>query len=199
MEIINSKRFGLFCLLMFLVTGVYGQKWRYPRVENGNTIISRDAAGGIKVAALLTEAQKKYLIDKGGVAPKLYYENSEYNRVSAKFQVAPDSRDLPTLKVNWLEATTYCRGYSINADKSDQQSWRLPTIRELMLISIFKESLTNCGDITTMTSEVWSGTSQINPKPNSNDPYACYVEFGLGVNRGTSQSDGYYVRCVRDL
>lgn len=183
----NSKRFGLFCLLMLLVVGAQGQTWKYPTVENGNTIVSRDAAGGIKNDALLTAAQKTFLMDQ--TTQPIYNEQSEYNKVSAKFQVAS------------VDASTVCEGkYTYTKCKSYSESgapagsWRLPTQRELMLIWMFKSKLTNCGTITSTIEHFWSSTEY-----SFVTNYAWYVSFSNGQTFSSIKGAYLAVRCVRDL
>lgn len=181
-----SKVFVIAGLLVFSAMGVQGQTWKYPKVENGNTIVSRDVAGGIKSDALLTATQKRFLMNQ--TTQPIYNEQSEYNKVSAKFQVA--STDASTSSA-WANAYTLCKSYSTGAAAG---SWRVPTQKELMLMWMFKSKLTGCGNIVTTSGDFWSSTENSN---NASNAWSVYFSTGSTPSYGKPGDSS--VRCVRDL
>lgn len=179
----------LFCLVCLLVcaAGVQAQptKWAYPKFENGNTIVSRNGTSGIKEVAVLSTAQKTFL--KNQSSQPIYSVSSEYNRVSAKLQVASTNA---STGATWTNAYSLCKNYSQSGAAAG--SWRLPTQRELMLIWIFKAKLTNAN--LPATGYFWTGTQS-----ETSSASAWYMNFSDGSVNVDSKTSSTSVRCVRDL
>lgn len=172
----------------------------YPRVETDKqTIISRDATGGVKETLTLTSAQITWL-NTTNTSTTGYNEQSDYNKVSPKLQVAivdcttsnSTTASSGTTLYNWANAYTACKAYTENS--SGAGSWRLPTQRELMLIYNVNNKLQN--PITLGTTFYWTGTES-----SSNTNLACYLIFANKTLTGYLHMKTYegYVRCVRDV
>lgn len=93
---------------------------KYPYVQDGKIIVSRDSRGGVKTTCLHP---------KWTVSPIGYNELSEHNRVAAKFEVyASDNTSTPSA---WGSEDGNC-----------PTGWRRPTQRELALIYVLNDKLT---------------------------------------------------------
>lgn len=174
--------------LVRCVKGLAAGGTTYPYVAaDGRTIVSRDADGGVKEAALLTAAQKAWLTTTNTSDPGFYYtDDGAYNRVSPKFQVAAADAGVS----RFVGAYSLCRAYGESGAPAG--SWRMPTLRELMLMYVLKGGLTGISAFT--AAEYWSSTS------GSSNSQAYYVGLGDGYmysHEGYSYS--YRIRCVRDV
>ena len=186
--------------------GGEGTTWEaYPRVENGNTIVLRDIFGS---------AEDRYPIHhKPWVATPAHGEAawdanvSGYNTVGEKFRVALSNakgKDGSSLMMTWFEASgttdaTYnsdgysaCAQYSEETNQSDKGLWRLPTIRELKLIYVYRNSIAN----SFITGRGYYSATR---KSDSNN-YAWYDYFSYSSDTVYTcpADDRHYVRCVRD-
>lgn len=103
----------------------YNGSDRYPYVQDGNIIVSRDENGGVK---------SDYIREGQWSPGENYNEQSADNKVAAKFEVAPFTVDDSGnwIRRTWNEAKEYCENYTDPEDGSG--GWRMPTQRELMLI-----------------------------------------------------------------
>ncbi|BCG54238.1 hypothetical protein AI2BBH_12840 [Alistipes indistinctus] len=186
--------------------GGEGTTWEgYPRVENGNTIVLRDIFGS---------AEDRYPIHhKPWTATPAHEEAawdtnvSGYNTVGEKFRVASSDakgKNGSSLTMTWFEASgttdaTYnsdgysaCAQYSEETDQSDKGLWRLPTIRELKLIYVYRNSIAN----SFITDRGYYSATR---KSDSNN-YAWYDYFSYSSDTVYTcpADDRHYVRCVRD-
>lgn len=177
---------------------------RYPYVENGKIIVSRDAAGGVNASGLLTQADKNALS-----TGNLYYTASACNKPSAKFEVY--ATDVSTEQKPWYELSGR-KMYNLTdspsgtgADKSIcPAGWRMPTQRELQLIWIFKRQLTGVTPLKEGDSYSRSyGCGTLAVKPPSGGEYNFWT-ISLGTNEDGYMSSrgvttGSFLRCVRDV
>ena len=106
--------------------------------------------------------------------------------------------------MTWFEASgttdaTYnsdgysaCAQYSEETDQSDKGLWRLPTIRELKLIYVYRNSIAN----SFITDRGYYSATR---KSDSNN-YAWYDYFSYSSDTVYTcpADDRHYVRCVRD-
>ena len=190
--------------------------FKYPYVltragENGEDIIvSRDNNGGVK---------KEYIRDTSAdpwsQTPK-HNETEDNNIVAAKFEIAShaiqdEGQPLYSLRKTWEEAQTYCETLG--------EGWRMPTQRELMLIYILNDQLSDPlydgNDNSNYHIYYWSATEDATKSgagAESNTGWS--VCFCKGTNSDftnnehfiiTGKTEGYpkstenYIRCVRDV
>ena len=186
----------------------------YPTVLNGNTILLKDNFGyasGYPIreeAWTVTPAHSEFC----GTDNK-----SGYNTVGKKFRVAlSDAKDKSGkyLAMTWFEASgitdaTYnpdgysaCAQYSEEADQSDKGSWRLPTIRELMvIINDVRSELTSVDEFE-ISSIYWAATEY-----SSNEDRALTLRLSVRGDSTYGEEAYFYkdrvlviaVRCIRDL
>ena len=97
-----------------------GTKYPYVKSEgNSSVIVLRDAAGGIDKASLFASRPTVTAAVAGG-------QHSENDRMSGMLQVQNADPGL----MNWYDAIDYCD----NLAQEGYDDWRMPTLRELMLI-----------------------------------------------------------------
>lgn len=158
---------------------------KYPYSINGKIIVSRDESGGLNKGSLHTDWQ---------ISPA-HDERQSDNALSASFEVAKDDCNstnsiiLEKESYTWTEATSVCSAYSENG-----VSWRLPTQRELMSISVMYNSGYLKGITAFKTSlDYWTSTHQ---KQGYNS-----WRFSFADNRMTTAliASQFFVRCVRDV
>ena len=102
------------------------------------------------------------------------------NRFAAKFEVAASDVDT---SATWDDAVNLC-----------PSGWRLPTIRELRLIYVYRNEL-GTFDLSAMSTGYWSATESSSDSSN-----AWYVVFGSGETGGKyPKIANSRVRCIRDL
>lgn len=164
-----------------MTNGLYAQTGvKYPYVttnSSGNkcVIVSRDAQGGVKSALLhanwtTATPAHNHSDEPDGTAKAC-------NAVSAKFEVY--SSDNATSGA-WADAAGKC-----------PSGWRLPTQRELILISVMKDQFSGITGLA--SASYWSATEYSTTS-------AWYFGFSTNyTNYATKTNTAYYVRCVRDL
>lgn len=173
---------------------------RYPYVENGDIVVSRDAVGGVRAEYLRDVGQQPWTETPD------HAENSKaLNIVASRFQVAaprPDAADA----MHWAEASAFCS----QLQESGFSDWRVPTQRELMLIYVVNDQLS-------------VPLYDKDPRPDPPDPdkavfyWSATRENGnatrvwtLGLSADNPEKEGKvepddgtsglnYVRCVRDV
>ncbi len=177
---------------------------RYPYVEGGNVIVSRDGRGGVKASYLRDVASTPW-----DETPQHTENNRSSNIVATRFEVATAQPDAAEATY-WNQASSYCSqlregGYS---------NWRVPTQRELMLIYVM--------DAEGQLAEPYR-LYDTDPRPNPPDPdlavfyWSATLENGssvrvwtLGCSANNIKKEGKvepydgttvlnYVRCVRDV
>ena len=175
-----------------------------PYVSDGNTIVMQDRYGFAQGYPLHGPWTRTPAHAEGGGS----YNRSGLNTCGQKFMVASanaKNKDCNLAVMTWYEAegttsTSYnpdgysaCSQYSEEPDQSDMGTWRLPTIRELMVIS----SMRLQGKLTAVNLPAgiyWSAAG-----------YESYELRGWGSSFSSNstgayfKSDRYNVRCVRDL
>ena len=180
--------------LMLTATAGYAQKKRYPYVQDGNIIVCREGNDGVK--ALLIHSN-------WATTPTHNELDTTNNRFAAKFEVATSDavgKNGSSATMTWYEASgttdaTYNPdGYSACASYSQdgKTGWRLPTIRELRLIYALRSELTSAN--LPSSSFYWSATGYSSYSLN-----AWNASFTGGRTGSNIKSNGYPVRCVRDL
>ena len=89
------------------------------------------------------------------------------------------------IKRNWDEAIEYA--------KSLGNGWRLPNIKELMILIDYSKynPATELPDMRSFP--YWSSSTFAN-----NSGYAWFVNFNIGIVDHYIKSDYFYVRCVRE-
>lgn len=93
--------------------------------------------------------------------------------------------------MNWLSAVNLCRDLSVNGG-----GWRLPTLRELILMWVLKPELEKIGAFSFGARTFWSAT-EFN---NGNSWYVDFSSGGTNASYKTSgEAYGRRARCVRDL
>lgn len=176
---------------------------RYPYVEGGNVVVSRDEKGGVEADHL-----RDVVSDPWMETPQ-HNESELLNIVASRFEVAAAQPDAAEATY-WNQASAYCSqlregGYS---------NWRVPTQRELMLIYVM--------DAEGQLAEPYR-LYDTDPRPNPPDPdlavfyWSATIVSGRPVNVWTlgcsannvgkegkvEPYDGTttlnYVRCVRDV
>ena len=100
----------------------------YPYLEGENIIVSRDENGGAREELVRN-------IDTATWTDGDYDEGSEKNKVASKLQVARIGS--AWVRNDWNEAKAYCAGY----EEGGHDDWRLPTQRELMLLYVMNDQL----------------------------------------------------------
>lgn len=153
------------------VAGGYAQSGvKYPYVQEGKIIVSRDAAGGVK---------SDCIHPNWTATPSHNQGDATNNRVAAKFEVANADASSGT---PWDSIDGNCTA-----------PWRLPTQRELMLMWVMKDQLTGVQSFPSST--YWSST-ELSGGLTSN---AWRVNFSSGDTHIEDKSNSYSVRCVRDV
>ena len=175
----------------------------YPYVSDGNTIVMQDRYGfaqGYPLHAPWTQTPAH-------AEPAYGSNNSGLNTCGQKFMVAKvnaKNSEGNQVSMTWYSASglsnasytppghSACPQYSEKPDQSDKGMWRLPTIRELKVIS----DMSAQGKLTALNLPAvsyWSATAR------STGTTVWYVNFSSNNTGNASFFDCYYVRCVRDL
>ena len=177
----------------------------YPYVSDGNTIVMQDRYG----------FAQGYPLHGPWTQTPIYMEEtwnantSGLNTCGQRFMVAKASavgKEGSSVRMTWYEASgmkhsTYnsngylaCAQYSEEPDQSDKGMWRLPTIRELQLISNMRlqKKLTA---VDLFAENYWSAT--YNTDYNADGAWSMAFDFHLPGR--SYRYNRYYVRCVRDL
>lgn len=173
----------------------------YPRIDTDKqTIISRDATGGVKEAAILTSTQTTWL-NTTNTSTTVYNEQSDYNKVPSNLQVAlvdcnttnSSMASDGTNGYTWESAYTACKAYSESG--AGAGSWRVPTQRELLLVYLFSNKLQKPLTLGSVVA-YWSGTESSGASDK-----ACYLLYANKTLSGYLNPKGIhsYVRCVRDV
>lgn len=173
-------------------------KDRYPYEAADRVIVSRDENGGVLESALLTTEQINYLNNTDPTLEENWYSTLDpINHVSPKFQVAENN----TKSVPWNQTYQQCAEY-YEGEESDPNTgkgkWRLPTHRELMLISVMsyeKNTLISLNQ----THTLWCSTHEEELQTGDWTARAwCKETFQYWItSRGTTERK--YVRCIRDI
>lgn len=171
----NAWQTAVLSALLLTVTAGYAQTKQYPYVQDGTIIVCREGADGVKSS----------LIHPNWTTTPSHNElDTINNRFAAKFELYDG-----LLAGGWRGACTY--------RYDGQTGWRLPTIRELRLISAFRNELTyRCLDENDV---VWSATED-----SSNDGSVWCIHIGSGVCSsmtisGDTGDNKHSLYCIRDL
>lgn len=194
----NGIKTAVVSALLLTTTAGYAQYKRYPYVQNGKIIVCREETNGVAARLIhpnWTSATKEY---KQGRGPVLF---------AAKFEIAKSDshvNDEYNGKMHWHQGIGWrepaynpntdnaCGKYTETSDKSDEGLWRLPTVRELILIVAMGDRLTAVDGLT--DAPYWSCN------------YAWDVNGVTGTAWEADDTDGFpycevraMARCVRDL
>lgn len=143
-------------LCLAAAAGLKAQEgFRYPYIYNGNTniIVSRDSQGGVKEGNIRDVAKDPWVIvnttpnpdpDTRGETPDITHvtpihtETDAENCVASIFEVGEVPGDEDALVARpAVTSSQYCaREYGTN-----EEAWRMPTQRELMLIYVMNDQL----------------------------------------------------------
>ncbi|MBP3527209.1 MAG: fimbrillin family protein, partial [Alistipes sp.] len=176
-----------------------------PGIIDGNTFVCLGAFG--------ENDPENYPLHKPWTATPAHGEAawdanvSGYNTVGEKFRVALSNakgKDGSSLTMTWFEASgttdaTYnsdgysaCAQYSEETDQSDKGSWRLPTIRELKLIYVYRNSIAN----SFITGRGYYSATR--KSDSNNHAWYDYFSYSSDTVYTCPADDRHYVRCVRD-
>ena len=145
---------GVLCLSA--TAGLKAQEgFRYPYIYNGNTniIVSRDSQGGVKEGNIRDVAKDPWVTVKTTSNPDpdtqdetptithatpIHTEREDANCVASMFEVGKVPGDEGALVARpAVTSSQYCaREYGTN-----EEAWRMPTQRELMLIYVMNDQL----------------------------------------------------------
>ncbi|WP_288488038.1 DUF1566 domain-containing protein [uncultured Alistipes sp.] len=175
----------------------------YPYVSDGNTIVMQDRYGFAQRYSL----HAPWTQTPAHAEPAYGSNNSGLNTCGQKFMVAKahaKNSEGNQASMTWYSASglsnasynpqgySACPQYSEKPDQSDKGMWRLPTIRELRVIS----DMSAQGKLTALNLPAvsyWSATAR------STGSMVWYVNFSSNNAGNASFFNRYYVRCVRDL
>ena len=195
--IYNGVKTAMVVVLLLDATAGYSQYKRYPYVQDGKIIVCREEPNGVK-SRLIHPNWKSTQYDKNPDSPNLF---------AAKFEVAANDATGVSGddgKTYWYEGAgvfhyefnketkNACALYYEKSDKSDQGLWRLPTMRELVLIKGLKRGLTNVKAFSTGGYWCWPGIFSLGMSSETS-----YVQNWAGSSGYTSLR--LYTRCVKDL
>jgi len=94
------------------------------------------------------------------------------------------------VRSDWLSAVNMCKYLSV-----DGGGWRLPTLRELILMWVLKPELEKTGNFSFSASYYWCAT-----EPSTYPENSWYVNFSSGRTSSYYKVDNSSrARCVRDL
>ena len=176
-----------------------------PIVRGGNTFVVSD--GPVTADKDLYPTHERWTVTPSHEEQASTYNYSGLNTYGEKFRVASSDakdKDGGSSTMNWYEASgmtdtnnnpngySACGTYSEDASQLDKGTWRLPTARELILMSMRRDELTAINlerDI-----EYWSATS------SNVRNYSYMIPIGEQWGREKAWiSVQYRVRCVKDL
>lgn len=209
-KIIKMKRIILITIVGILTTtGLYAQK-AYKLADtrsDGSTrvVLDMSVVAGMPEGAVTT-TKKTWPLDTETPANSGSYltGNREGEVINAtvyhKLEIAPaDLNSSGEIEVggmsapkDWATAFTKCKESTYD---SGNGSWRLPTMRELQMIWIFKTPLENLGVGDFGSSSYWVATEY-----NATGAWSVSVSNG-GTYYGSfiTKTTTYRVRCVREL
>ena len=183
MKLIMYNMLKITTLAVLLLTTMegYAQK-KYPFVESTNVIVCREGGEGVK---------SSLIHPNWTTTPAHYEQNTTYNRVAAKLQVARNN--VATTGLNWSTAVRLCASYGESS--TDAGSWRLPTLRELRLIYVFCLMTKQASSVSVSMDNYtyWAATEQ-----TTSNAWGLNFVSGRVFTLSKSSTVGY-VRCVRDL
>ena len=166
-----SLRGWLFAALLMTASASHAQKKQYPYLQDGKIIVCREGADGVKSSLIHPNWDS---------TPSHNELDAANNRFAAKFEVAASDVDT---SATWDDAVNLC-----------PSGWRLPTIRELRLIYVYRNEL-GTFDLSAMSTGYWSATESSSDSSN-----AWYVVFGSGETGGKyPKIANSRVRCIRGL
>ena len=151
----------------------------YPYVLSGNTIVISDLSGGANIPT-----HPHWMTTPAHSESTWTANTSGLNTVTAKFEVA--SEDIGSGNIYWSNAAAACSIYQQSSD--DVGSWRLPTIRELMVIYDLKSKLSAAPAF----GGHWAATAV-------NSSNAWNVNASKGGALSYQKTGKGAVRCVRDI
>jgi hypothetical protein len=155
----------------------------YPYVLNGNTIVFKDISGEADPTQYPTH--EVWTVTPAHAESAWNTNASGLNTYGEKFEVAMKDVE-PQL---WVYAQAACQNYSQASD--DAGTWRLPTVRELVLIYNKIDDLTAVNN--TRTGYYWAATEA----NDSNNAWEVRLDTGSRTNYPKNARNS--VRCVRDL
>lgn len=143
--------------------------------EDGMIILNLTTTSGMPAGAITN-------LTKGTTEADLSTVEAN-TRVFNKLEIAPKDLDYK----NWEDSFGACSSHKVD----DRAGWRMPTQRELQLISIFKDGIE---DITGIRANYacWSATK-------ANDKNAFEVDISTGHTGIHTFSTAYRIRCVREI
>ena len=119
-------------------------------------------------------------------------DNKEVVIDSATNLMWQDDSDAKTIKKNWQEAISYCENLTLGG----YNDWYLPNINQLFSIvdtSKYNPAINSIFQ-NVFSYNYWSSTT------NAFSTYSTWdVDFGNGFGYWNDKSNGFYVRCVRDI
>jgi hypothetical protein len=194
---------------LLVSAGLQAQK---VRIENGKVILDLTEAAGMPAGAI-TNVSKTAIYDNITVSNTVltvingHSNNTDGDineKVFQKLEVAPKDMNNAgviggggTMTMNWVVAFNGC----INSDY-DNGGWRLPTQRELMLILIFRDVLSdNALPVVSGDALLFSPPSDSLYKSATefDASTAWYMSVFLGIVSYQSKTNTCRVRCVREL
>ena len=202
----NALKTIMTVTMMVSFLTVYAQTKEYPYVLGGNVIVCKDGDGGVSGPYLMGP------ISSTRVGKE---DNNARNTLSERFKVASNDAFLVGIDgdgsiLNWYQAVgmtdsdhnpdgkNACADYAESPDGSDKGRWRVPSLREGVLISLLNDQLTSPLTLwlerdgykyavfwTSNTAANYGGAWMINSQ-------------GYGCSRESASRRGH-VRCVMDL
>lgn len=178
------KRFLLTALLAgFLISaGLHAQK--VYKDNNGRVILDLTVEAGMPAGAITTSVKTwtSTPSNNGGPMPNNNDKGTINATVYQKLEIA--TQDTPGT-MSWSTAFNECKWLSGN--------WRLPTLRELMLIYIFKPALESFAGFGVFSETTYWSATEINHLE------AWYVSFANGITYPHLKTNSYHARCVREV
>lgn len=166
-----SLRGWLFAAFLMTVSAGYAQRIQYPYLQDGKIIVCREGTDGVKSGLIHPNWNS---------TPSHNELDATNNRFAAKFEVAVSDVDA---SAKWDDAVNLC-----------PSGWRLPTIRELRLIYVYRNEL-GTFDMSAPSAVYWSATESSSDSSN-----AWYVVFDSGeTSCKYPKIVNSRVRCIRDL
>lgn len=189
----------------------YNGSYKYPYVSGDNIIVSRDENGGAK------EDYIRMVEEESWTATPPHDERDPLNKVASKLEVSKFATDAGQwVRRDWDKAHDYCQGL----EEDGKTDWRMPTQRELMLLYIMNDQLSDAYKLRTGKDEqgfnpdnndkhpelgqhiyYWSGTEDRTASGEETET-AWSVCFCTDLNPGKTEGYGKvnenFVRCVRD-
>ena len=158
-----------------------------PYVVNGTTVVVED--GNLLPADEWLDVKHEIWRQTPYHYANEMYDNSGYNTVGRKFEVA--AQDVST-SASWNDAVLACASYSQSSGAAG--TWRLPTVAELRVIWEQRNSLTNSPFVTERRTYYWSATST-----TGEEAFCMVFRSGNGDAFNYKNNARLRVRCVRDV